>query len=271
MAFGIMWAGTGIGGIIVPFIMNWGLNRYGFAVMLRAWALVTAVFAGPTLFFVKPRVPIPRARSYPPQLSFGFVKTSTFWALQSSNILEGLGFFIPNIWLPTYAQFLGLSSIEGTATIMLFNTTSVVGAVLMGSLTDRFEVTSVMLVSSLGATISVFFCWGFAMSLPLLCIFSLGYGLFAGGFSSTWPGMIKEVKKHDDRADLGLVFGLLAAGRGIGSVVSGPLSEALVVGRPWIEQAASGYGSGYGGLIVFTGVSAALGGSSWVCRRIGWI
>ena len=82
---------------------------------------------------------------------------------------------------------------------------------------------------------------------------------------------MKEVKRHDDRADIGLVFGLSSAGRGVGSVVSGLLSEALVVGRPWMGQATSGYGSGYGGLIVFTGVNAFLGGSSWFCKRVGWI
>ena len=79
------------------------------------------------------------------------------------------------------------------------------------------------------------------------------------------------MKKVDDRAEAGLVFGLLAAGRGIGSVVSGPLSEALLSERPWVEDAMLGYGTGYGGLIVFTGISAMLGGMSWVGRRVGWV
>ena len=155
--------------------------------MLRAWALVIAILAGPTLFFVKSRVPIPRTRSFPRQLSFSFLKTSIFWALQSGNILEGLGFFMPSIWLPTYARFLGLSSLEGTATVMLFNTTSVVGAVLMGSLTDRLHVTSVILISSLGATISVFsagaspyrhrFCVSLALPTVFLQAATLQHGL----------------------------------------------------------------------------------------------
>lgn len=166
---------------------------------------------------------------------------------------------------------MGLSSISGTITVSLFNTTSVFGQVILGFLSDRLHITTVILISTIGATISVFLLWGFSTSFPLLCIFSLVYGLFAGGFTSTYTGSIQEVKRADDRAEAGLVFGLLAAGRGIGSVVSGPLSEALLSERPWIGDATMGYGTGYGGLIIFTGVSAMLGGMSWVGRRVGWV
>ena len=68
-----------------------------------------------------------------------------------------------------------------------------------------------------------------------------------------------------------MIFGLLAAGRGIGSVLSGQLSEALLQGKPWAGEASSGYGTGYGSLIVFTGLSAALGGVGWIGRRLGWV
>lgn len=270
-AFGVMWAGTGVSGVCIPFIMAWGLDRYSFSTMLRAWAAVLVLLSGPLLYYVKPRIPVSRTASRPRRLDFGFLKSSTFWILQLGNVLEGLGFFIPNIYLPTYARALGLSSVAGTVTVSLFNATSVFGTVIAGSLTDRLHVTSVILISTIGATLSVFLLWGLAASLPLLCIFSLIYGLFAGGFSSTWTGIIKEVKKTDERADAGLILGLLAAGRGVGSVVSGPLSEALVSAKPWAGDAKLGYGSGYGGLIVFTGVSAMLGGMSWVGRRIGWV
>ena len=266
-----MWAGTGASGVAIPFIMEWGLNRYNFSTMLRIWAIVMFVLSGPLLYFVKPRIPRSRTTSRPRRLEFGFLRYRTFWILQTGNILESLGFFMPGVWLPSYARAVGLSSVAGTITLSLFNTTSVLGTILMGSLTDRLHVTSVIGIATIGATLSVFLLWGFATSFPMLCIFSLLYGLTAGGFSSTWAGAVHEVKKLDDRADLGLVFGLWAAGRGVGSVVSGPLSEALVSGEPWAGEAALGYGSGYGLLIVFTGISAMLGGTAWVGRRLGWM
>lgn len=68
-----------------------------------------------------------------------------------------------------------------------------------------------------------------------------------------------------------LVFGALAAGRGVGNMISGPLSGALMERSPWEGKAGFGYGSGYGVLIVFTGVTALLGGSSFVWKRLGWL
>ncbi len=40
LAFGILWAGTGISGTIIPVVMDWGLGTYGFRNTLRAWAAV---------------------------------------------------------------------------------------------------------------------------------------------------------------------------------------------------------------------------------------
>ena len=263
-------AGTGTSGVVIPFLMNWGLEKYSFRIMLRVWAIVLVVVVAPFLYFVKPRLPL-SSTSRNRRFDLHFLGTSTFLLLQGGNILEGLGYFIPSIYLPTYAESLGFSSISSTLIISLANSASIFGAILLGGLSDRLHVTTVIFISTVGATLSVLLCWGLATSLPTLCLFSLSYGLFAGGFSTTWTGIIKEVQKRERGADAGMVFGLLAAGRGIGSVISGPLSEALIEAK-WLQNEASfGYGTGYASLIMFTGVTAALGGTSWVWRRLGWL
>ena len=40
LAFGILWAGTGIGGMVVPVVLEWSLGKYGFRTTLRIWAVV---------------------------------------------------------------------------------------------------------------------------------------------------------------------------------------------------------------------------------------
>jgi hypothetical protein len=79
------------------------------------------------------------------------------------------------------------------------------------------------------------------------------------------------MKHRDESADIGSLLGVISAGRGVGAVVSGPLSEALLSGKPWQGDAGLGYGSGYGGLIVFTGVTATVGGVGFLGRRLGWV
>ena len=136
----------------------------------------------------------------------------------------------------------------------------------MGSLGDHLSVTTVLLVSSLGSALSVFFFWGFSSHVALLAIFSLTYGFFAGGFSSTWSAVTRELKMQSPAMDTGLVFGLLAGGRGIGNVISGPLSVALIGEGGLGGSKEYGYGGIYGTIILFTGVTSLLGGWGWLSR-----
>jgi MFS family permease len=183
--------------------------------------------------------------------------------------MEILGYFIPSIYLPTFARSLGLSSSMGTLLIALVNAASALSTIIVGMLIDRFHVTTVILLSTVGVTVSVFLFWGFSDALPLLVVFSILYGFFAGGFVSTNAGVIKKVKTLDETTDVGTLIGLLSAGRGLGPLVSDPLSEALLH-KPRPGKASLGYGSGYGGLIVFTGIAAAMGGVSFLGKRLGW-
>ena len=78
--------------------------------------------------------------------------------------------------------------------------------------------------------------------------------------------MINEVQRVDPTSDPTIIFSFIAFGRGIGNVVSGPLSEALLEADGWKGQAWGAYGSGFGLLIVCTGVTAILGGLCLVMR-----
>jgi hypothetical protein len=82
---------------------------------------------------------------------------------------------------------------------------------------------------------------------------------------------MRDVIKKKATADPSVVLVCLAAGRGASNVVSGPLSEALITGFPWRGEVGFAYGSGDGTLIVFTGITALLGGSSIFGKRLGWV
>lgn len=84
------------------------------------------------------------------------------------------------------------------------------------------------------------------------------YGIFAAGWSAIWAGMIREVQRADEKAGFGVLMGLFSAGRGVGSVVCGPVTEWLIRYGSW-DGVGGGYGTEYGAVIFFTGVSAACG------------
>jgi predicted MFS family arabinose efflux permease len=268
IAFGVMWAGTGFSGISVPYIFSWGLSHFSFRTMLRAWALAVVVLCAPLLYYVKPRIPISQASSVR-RFNMEFALSRKFIFLEVGNVLEGLGYFVPSIYLPTYARSIGLSSAATAATVAVLNGAAVFGCIFIGILVDHFHVTTVIAICTIGAVVSVLVFWGLATSISLLLVFSAAYGFFAGSYSSCWTGMIKEVKREHNAANTGVIFSFLAAGRGIGSIACGPLSEALLKGRLWKGEAALGYGTGYGSLIVYTGVTALLGGLTFGAKRLG--
>ncbi|GLA71326.1 hypothetical protein AtubIFM55763_001696 [Aspergillus tubingensis] len=276
LAYGIMWAGKSICGVALPFMTSACLDRFGAKTTLRAWTVVTLLTLAATLPFIKPRIP-PAPSTTPQPLNLAFLKLATFWMLQLGNIIQSFGYFLPSTYLPSYTTTAaGLSDTTGTLLVALFNATSVVGGIVLGSLCDRFAVSNIMLLSSVGSGMSVLLFWGLSTSSPsasfpqaaiaLLVLFSITYGFFAGGFSSTWSGVLTQVKREVPSLETGLVFGLLAGGRGIGSVISGPLSSALmqrgsITGQ---ENGEIGYTTDYGALILFTGVTAIFGGWSWM-------
>ena len=229
------------------------------------------ILTAPLLFFLKPRVPISTVHTSRP-VNISFVRSPLFWALQACNVTQALGYFLPTNYLPTFAKALGLSATFGSLTVLMVNLASIFGCVVVGALVDRIDVTHIMLGISLGAAISVLVILGLSTTLAPLCIFSLLYGLTASSFSSSWGGMVKELQQAHEGADANLLFGFLAAGRGLGSIISGPLSEALLVGSKTLPgKGTFAYESEFGPLVIFSGCTALLGGLSWVMRRVGLI
>jgi MFS family permease len=264
LAFGILSAGSGLGGVVLPFTINAAFAAFSFRTVLRAYAGALLVLLGPALWFVRPRLPPTATRRF----DLTFLRTPAFLLFGLGNVLQSLGFFIPSVYLPTYAKFLGGSNSVGTVSLVLFNVASVAGCVLMGLLVDRLSVTTCIAISALGSAVSVFLFWGFSNELSLLLVFSLLYGLFAGSFSSTWPGIMRSIVSKTARTEPTMVFAFLAAGRGVGNVVSGPISDILIKAPNWQGEALLGYGSKYGPLIVFTGATALMGGIAVSGRRI---
>lgn len=270
LAFGIMWAGTGISGTVLPFLLQWLLNSYGYRTTLRVWAIALAILASCCIYFIKPRLPITNASSFRP-VDLSFVKHPQFFLFQTGNILQSLGFFLPPLYIPSFALAIGLPAFSGPLALALFNLAFAFGAVLIGSLVDHFHVSVAILTCTIGQMVSIFIFWGLASSQAMLYIFAMLFGCFGGAFSCTWSGCAREMQRssgggESGSVDVSMVVALLAAGKGIGAVISGPLSERLLVLDSWEGKADFAYGSGYGLLLVFTGVSATLGGTAWVGR-----
>ncbi|KAJ5779164.1 hypothetical protein N7457_006884 [Penicillium paradoxum] len=275
LAFGICWAGSGVAGTVFPFLVRWMLSRFSFKVTMWAWSVGIILLVCPFLPFVKPRIPVSATQTpRPQQLSFGFLRSRPFIIFQIGSLLQSLGCFAPSLYLPTYARVVARESSFGTtAPLTSLNAGTVIGFVLVGYFIDHWHAATVIFVSTVCTVLSVFVIWGLSVSLPPLCVFALLYGIFAGSAGATWPGIARIVRSVDETAPVGLVLGILTAGRGVGSIVCGPISAALINANwPWTGHSGGlGYGTSFGGLIVFTGATASFGVLGFAARKCGFL
>ncbi|KAI4735786.1 MFS general substrate transporter [Aureobasidium sp. EXF-12298] len=163
--------------------------------------------------------------------------------------MASLGFYLPSLYLPSYAATAGLESKFGAMLIALMNVSSVLGQFTYGYLSDgRFSLNNLLLSTMLVSTIVALALWGFAKSLAVLVVFALIYGFFAYAFLAMRVRMGTAVAS--EQTDTMTMFCLFSFAQGIGNVLAGPISGALL--SPEVDI--HGYGLGkYKALVIFTG------------------
>ena len=290
-AYGVFVASGGAAGVVLPLLMEWILHTWGFRTAFRVWAIVCIVITTPAFLCLKTYPSNDNLGRVEPKYNLGFLKSPAFWILSIGNIIQSMGYFMPLLYLPckfrirmyiryseigTNSQLLafavaqGWPPLTGTIAISLCNGANVIGATFVGWLVDHYHVTTALNFCTLGTMFAVFLFWSFAVHQPILYIFAIAYGVFAGGFPATWSGCSNPVRR-DHPVETSMIISLFTAGKGIGSIISGPLSGALVLSDSWRNHVGFAYGSGYGYLIMFSGITASFAGIGWFGKRLGLV
>ncbi|KAJ7160123.1 MFS general substrate transporter [Mycena filopes] len=234
-ANGILFAGTATGGIVLPLVLPQLISKYGSSKTLRILAIAILVILLPLLPFVKGRLPHTRARAHGPAArgaarSREWMKHKPFLIFLIVNTLHGLAFFVPIVYLPTFANDLHISSSNSAVTLAMMNAGAVVGRLLIGFLSDKLNPWMLALITLLTTSAATFILWGvLSHSFAGLLTFSIVYGSVASGWTSVYIGFVKPVAK-DDPALTTTLFGYLLLSRGIGNILSTPLAAKLYGG-----------------------------------------
>lgn len=222
---------------------------------------------------MKNRIPPSQVSSIRP-LDLSFIKKQPFWWFQAGNFAQSLAYFVPLLWIPSFAASQGFPLLSGTLALALLNIAGCGGLLLQGFLVDHVSVSVVMPGVTLVSALSVFLLWGLTVSQPLLYVFVILWGLSGAGYPAMWSGCAQEMARHEFYSsstgaqygytiDTGLVIGLFCAMKGLASLVSGPISEALLRTKAF-NGADFAYGGQYGPVIVFAGVGAMFGGTACI-------
>lgn len=254
MAYGLLCSASGVSGAVMPLILQAALARFGYRTTLRAIAVVLLATTGPLIPLLKGRVPHRRHHQQPnpsPRTDWSFLKSSLFWIYSVSNLLMGLGYFFPSLYLPSYATDLGLGVTKGALLLTVMSISQVAGQFTFGYLSDKkLSLNMLMTVCLCVAATATFGTWGVARSMPPLVIFALLYGFFGAGYTAMWARMVTAVSSEPSSHPA--MFSLFCFGKGVGNVLAGPIGSAFL---RLSTSNNDGYGNGiYKAVVIFTGV-----------------
>jgi MFS family permease len=161
---------------------------------------------------------------------------------------------------------------------------SVPGLLLIGYLTDRWPLRSVITLSCLGSALSCLFLWGFATNTSVLIAFVIMFGLLGPSFSAMWATLIGVIASRsfdlaaercatrakflyvvaeDDLALPPTIFPFFALMRGIGNITSGKHRLFAFVGTRYRMRDLDVHRSGLGSLTQIFSLEGRCG-SVWV-------
>ncbi|EPQ51106.1 MFS general substrate transporter [Gloeophyllum trabeum ATCC 11539] len=233
LANGMMFAGTSIAGLFLPLILPSLLNRFGAPSTLRILSIVILGMLIPLLPFVKGRLPESRVHGPNARLTdWSWTRNRVFWLVLAVNTIQGFAYFVPIIWLPTFAMGLRVNGTDSALPVALLNGGSVFGRLVLGILADRYNPWVLGSMTCISISLATFVLWGvLSDNIAALITYGIAYGGLAGGWSSLWTGFIRPIAKDDPTLST-YIYGLLMFSRGFGNVVSTPISTSLSRGYP---------------------------------------
>ncbi|GAB7355987.1 hypothetical protein MBLNU459_g6615t1 [Dothideomycetes sp. NU459] len=279
LAYGILFGASGVSGLIIPLAVGALLTRFGFRTALRAYAAATILLSGPGLFLIKPReAPTGKtaaAAAAAPRTTTAASNSASdlrtiahdphFVVFAAAIFLQGLAFFLPNIFIPSYSASLALGPSAGNGLLALTSLSQVAGQITLGHVSDKTNPYIPTSLASFVSGVGVLLLWGPAKGLGRLAPFALLWGFFSASYSVLYTSTCSFLAEDEGAAML--IYGIFSFERGVANILEGPISSFLLGGSVHVEM----FGLGrYGRIVWFTGICmllSSLGGAGLLLRR----
>jgi MFS family permease len=151
------------------------------------------------------------------------LRTRSFWLIIFSWLLYASSLFLVLTHLVPHVTDIGFSAAEGATVLSLVGGTSIVGRVLLGTISDRIGRKATGIICALvQAGAIVWLAW--SQQLWMLYLFALIYGLAYGGMT---PSMAALISDTFGLRKIGAILGVLDVGFGLGAAI-GPVVGGLI-------------------------------------------
>ncbi len=235
-AMGLVSAGIGLGGLVMPWVLGNIIENSGFRTAYLFTSLLIAGFCLPiTLFFIKDS-PFPlglrpdgltqKQESQIKKKKQGLYlrharKLYPFWAILAATALSQGIVGLVSMHLPAMLQDSGLEISQAAGYFGIMLGIGISGRLLVGELSDRFKPRYLFIITGLGMALCVSLL--FLLHVPIVrSIFVVLYGIFQGASATLIPLMVHSL--FGGRV-FGRVYGALllasAASVAVGNYIGG--------------------------------------------------
>lgn len=259
LAFGIVAAGSSLGGVIFPIMLQRLVIRTSFGWSMRAAAFLILgllIFANLT---VRSRLP-PSPKPWSLHEFISPLGELPFFLLVLASFLFFFGVFLPFNYIILYAEANGMSARLASYMLAVLNAVSVFGRTLPGWVADRVGRFNTMIAMSLLSCILVLGLWLPSRGNVPIILFAAFYGFSSGAFVSLAPACVAQIS---DIRQIGVRTGTMFATISVAALVGNPIGGALITAE----------NGGYTHLQVFGGVMMFAGGVVFYGARtslVGW-
>ncbi|KAH9820006.1 major facilitator superfamily domain-containing protein [Melampsora americana] len=235
LANGVIFAGTGLGGLIFPFLIDMLLGKFGVKETLQIISCMMAVMMGVSVILIRPRiVRVSNSSISMIDEPFGTLKEAEnmsknplkwferqirwpFAIYLVSNTLQAIGYYIPNLYLPSALNPLNMVCCG-----------AILARILVGILSDHYSPHLIGAVTSLAGGASTLLIWGGFGNhgfIPLLT-YSFFFGCTSGTWTSLFFGVVRVWLRNPHLTMT--AYGIISLTRGLGNIIAGPISSRLI-------------------------------------------
>ncbi|KAL9019475.1 MAG: hypothetical protein Q9185_003267 [Variospora sp. 1 TL-2023] len=253
LAFGIMAAGSSLGGVILPIMVNRIIDRSGFPWAMRSVAFLLLGLLLYANLTVRSRLPpSPKPWSF---MEFVYpFRDPPFSLVVFASFLFFFGMFLPFTFIILSAEHDGMSQRMAEYLVPILNAVSIFGRTIPGYIADKTGRFNTMIVTSFLSTVLVLALWLPARGNVPYILFAAFYGFSSGAFVSLAPALVAQIS---DVREIGVRTGAMFGAISVAALVGNPIGGALV----------SNEGGGYLHLQIFCGIMMLGGSMVFVASR----
>jgi MFS family permease len=220
-AMGVAVSGIGCGTLLFAPAAAWLIQRCGWRGAYAILAVVASLFLTACgLLAEAPSKPVRTGRLNLWQAA----RTPNFIRLYISSVLISVSIYTPFVYLPDFAQGLGIADIRSASLVGFIGAASIGGRLALGTVADRTGIISLYKFSTISLGLS-YVLWIVSHSYGVLLIFALVMGAAYGGLVALSPAVVAELFGV---AGLGSMLGALFTSSAISSLAGPPLVGLLI-------------------------------------------